>query len=190
MSGLAYQEDIWEELLDGQITAMSPRPTVSHNHVTGNIYAIFKNYLKGKPCVVFADGVDVYLTEKDIFIPDVLVVCDKNIIKKNGIHGAPDLVVEVLSPTTIKRDRGYKKDVYGKSGVKEYWLADIENRSVEVYVLKEGELVLEDIYPVIPDYLIEKMKEEEKDSIVHEFSPVLFPDLVISLEEVFENILL
>lgn len=188
MIELAYQEETRHEMINGKIVAMSPRPAVNHNIVAGNLYVIFRNFLKGKSCTAFSDGVDVYLTEKDRVIPDAMIVCNKDIIKKNGIHGAPDLIVEVLSPSTAKNDRGYKKNLYEKCGVKEYWIVDIESRSIEVYLLKENQLVLDEIYSIFPDYLIETMTEEEKNNLIHEFTPSLFPDLAVSLEEVFEKL--
>jgi Uma2 family endonuclease len=115
---------------------MSPSPIIHHSSIVGNIYSIFKNYLKNKPCIAFVDNVDVHFNEKDIFIPDVSIVCNREIIKRTGIFGAPDLVVEVLSPSTAKNDRGYKKSVYESYGVKEYWIVDPESRSLEVYLLK------------------------------------------------------
>ena len=102
-TNLAYQDEIWEELIDGKIVAMSPRPAWNHISVAGNIFGIFWTYLKGKPCAPIADGMDLYLSEKDHFIPDVMIVCDPDKIKSDGVHGAPDLVVEVLSPSTEKK---------------------------------------------------------------------------------------
>ena len=118
---LAYQEEPREELLNGKIFMMAS-PSVNHSTVASNIYYAFRTYLKGKTCRAFNDGVDVYLTEDDRVIPDVMIVCNKNMIALDGIHGAPDLIVEVLSPSTAKNDRGYKKDLYEQSGVKEYWI--------------------------------------------------------------------
>ena len=188
MSNLAFKEYLREELLDGKVVAMSPRPVVNHNVVSGNIHNIFKNYLKGKPCRTFADGVDVYLTEKDTVIPDAMIVCSKDTIKRNGIYGTPDLIVEVLSPSTAKKDRGYKKALYGQCGVKEYWIVDIENRAVEVYLLNGKELELDEIYVIFPDYVIEKMTDEEKNDIKYEFKTSLFSDMIINIEEVFEDV--
>ena len=119
-TNLAYEEEFWEELIDGKAVLMSPRPATNHNQTAFNIASIFKNFLKGKPCRVFPDGTDLYLTDKDRFIPDVMVICDRSKIRDDGIHGAPDLVVEVLSPSSIKRDRVYKKRVYEQCGVREY----------------------------------------------------------------------
>ena len=92
-----YDEDCRSELINGKIVMMSPRPVINHNRIIRNLTHIFETYLKGKRCEFFADGVDVYLTEKDHFVPDAMVVCDPNKIHNDGVHGAPDLVVEVLS---------------------------------------------------------------------------------------------
>ncbi len=182
---LAYQEEPREELLDGKIYMMSS-PSVNHNRTAGNIYHIFRNYLKGKNCEAFSDGVDVYLTEKDRVIPDVMILCNKDIIKPNGIYGPPDLVVEVLSPGTAKNDRGYKKDLYEKSGVREYWIVEPNMRSIEAYLLSGGKYRLDGYYGLFPDAygITEKEREESRKEI-----PVpLFDGLCIPLEEIFQNL--
>jgi len=181
---LAYQEEPREELLNGKIYMMSS-PSINHNRVAGNIYHIFRNYLKGKKCEAFSDGADVYLTEKDRVIPDVMIVCNKDIIKPDGIHGAPDLMVEVLSPATAKKDKGYKKDLYEKAGVKEYWIIDPVSRSIEAYLLSEGKYALDEVYALYPDGLVtDKEREETKKEI-----PVsLYSDFCIPLEEIFQNL--
>lgn len=88
---LAYQEEPWEEKLNGEIILMSPLPTVNHNWVAGRIFVAFSVCLKGKSCIPFGDGTDVYLTESDHVIPDAMIICNRDIIQNDGIHGAPDL---------------------------------------------------------------------------------------------------
>ena len=135
---LAYQDEPWEELIDGKIVAMSPGPAWNHISIGGNLYRIFSNYLHGKKCTPIPDGMDVYLTEKDRFIPDLMVVCDPSIIKSNCVHGAPDLVVEILSPSTQRHDRFTKFCLYQRAGVREYWIVDPDNRIVQSFVLEDG----------------------------------------------------
>ncbi|MDR1702473.1 MAG: Uma2 family endonuclease [Sporomusaceae bacterium] len=191
MGNLAYQnemDEVWEEMLDGKIVAMSPRPLMNHSIVAGNIRCILGNYLRNKPYMVFGN-LDVYLTEKDRVIPDAMIVCNRDIIKQSGIHGAPDLIVEVLSPSTAKKDKGYKKKLYEKCGVKEYWLVDTDSHSIEVYLLQGGIFELDEVCAIFPDDLIEKMTEAEKNSIIYEFTTSLFPEMKIILKDVFENIL-
>ena len=140
-TNLAYAYDCREELINGKVVAMSPAAS-NHNRIAGDIYGIFWSYLRGKKCEPFGDGEAVYLTEVDHFIPDFMVVCDPDKVKSNGVHGAPDLVVEVLSPGTTKNDRGRKMDVYGQCGVREYWIVIPNEKTVEQYIQDNGRLVL------------------------------------------------
>ena len=187
---LAYlQNDVWEELIDGKVIAMSPRPTTDHYHVSFNIAYIFTTYLRGKRCTPFGDGVDLYLTETDRFIPDGMVVCDTEKIKRDGVHGAPDLVVEVLSPSTAKHDRGRKKQVYEQCGVSEYWIVDPANKTLEQYLLQQGAFTLHEVYAIYPDYMLDKMTEAERAALPASFRCSLFEDLDIVLEDIFDRVL-
>ncbi len=184
---LAYQEDVWEELIDGKIVDMSPRPAFNHNRVAFKIAHLFESYLKGHKCTAIADGTDLFLTEKDRFVLDMMVVCDRDKIKSDGVHGAPDLVVEVLSPSTVKRDRTYKKDTYAKCGVREYWLVNPSDKSVEVYLLEGADFVLHDVYSIYPDALLGKMTEAERAAVPAKFKCSLYDDFEIALEDIFSG---
>ena len=188
-SNLAYREEFREELIGGKVTAMSPRPMYNHNHIASRIYWVFETYLKGKPCTAIADGTDLYLTEEDRFVPDVMVVCDRDKIRRDGVHGAPDLVVEVLSPSTMRNDRMHKKEVYQACGVREYWLVDPENRTIEQYLLREEKLELNTVYVSIPDYELERMSEKEKAKVETHFRCSLYSDFDIALEDIFSGLL-
>ena len=118
-----------DETLDGQIVLMPPSSNYWHCMVTMRITLIFDDFFKGTRNEVFR-GCYLHLTESDIFIPDVQVVTDPSMVKENWIHGAPDLVAEVILPLSAKNDRGYKKSVYEKCGVKEYWIVTVENRTI------------------------------------------------------------
>ncbi len=181
---LAYQEERREELIGGKVVMMAPAST-NHTFTSGNIYGIFWNYLKGKRCTPISDGSTVYLTDEDHFVPDMMVVCDPNIIKSDGIYGAPDLVVEVLSRSTMRNDRTRKKDVYARCGVREYWLVSPGDKSVEVYRSDGTDFVLHDIYALHPDWELAQMSEEERAAVVTHFKCSLFDDLDISLEDIF-----
>ncbi len=185
---LAYQDEIRQELINGQIVLMSPRPMTNHNRVAFNIAYIFERHLRGKKCTTFPDGEEVFLTEKDHFIPDGMIVCDPNKIKPDGVHGAPDLVVEVLSSSTAKRDKGYKKDVYEQCGVKEYWIVNPVDKSIEQYLLQNGKYILNDVYVIHPDYVLKRMSAEEHAAIVKEFKCSLYDDLIITLDDIFYRV--
>lgn len=183
-TNLAYQEDPREELLHGKIY-MTSSPSINHSRVASNIYYIFRNHLKQNTCKAFADGVDVYLTESDRVIPDAMIICNKDIIRPDGIHGAPDLIVEVLSPSTAKNDKGYKKDLYERSGVKEYWIVDTKLRAVEVYLLDNTRYRLDGIYQLASNDMIDREKESCTDTV-----PVsLYHDFTIPLEDIFYDLL-
>lgn len=189
-SNLAYQfeEEQPEELIGSKPMMMAPASS-NHVFIAGSIYYIFKNYLKGKKCTPIADGMMVYLTKSDHFVPDMMVVCDRDKIKPDGVHGAPDLVVEILSPSTAKNDRTYKKDAYAKSGVREYWIVSPSEKIVEVYQNSGSEFTTPDVYTVYPDWMLDKMTEEERAALVTHFKCSLFDDLEITLEDIFEGLL-
>lgn len=183
---LAYQEERREELIDGKVVMMSPA-SAGHTYVADNILMVFKQYLKGKKCIPFGDGLLVHLTDKDKFVPDVMVVCDRGKIKPDGVHGAPDLVVEVLSPSTARNDRTHKKDVYERCGVKEYWIVSPAEKHIEVYRLNGEKYVLHDIYTLPADWEMERMTEAERAAVVTEFKCHLYDDLTIRLEDIFTD---
>lgn len=189
-TNLAYQDEDYQrtELIGGKVVMMSPAAT-NHALISNNISCLFTNYLKGKPCTPIPDGVTVYLTDEDHFVPDFMVVCDRDKIKGNGVYGAPDLVVEVLSPSTVKRDRTHKKDVYGKCGVREYWLVDPASKTVEVCRNTGTELVLQEVYAVYPDWMLPRLTESERAAVVTHFKCSLFDDLDISLDDIFSDLL-
>ena len=182
---LAYQEKQREELINGTLAAISPRPAFNHNRVAFRIAYLFERYLEGKPCTVIADGTDLYLSDKDRFIPDVMIVCSRDQIQWNGVHGAPDLVVEVLSPSTAKNDRWQKARTYAAHGVPEYWIVNPMDRSVEVYLLVNGRFTLDDIYYILPP----EQMEAAKDKCRTQLKCHLYDDLVIRLEDIFSGLI-
>lgn len=198
MDNLAYINDknikIKTELIDGKIFMMSPRPRVEHATVCTNIASEFRSYLKGKTCRAFCDGVDVFLDESNRFIPDTMIVCNPDIIKHDGIHGAPDLVVEVLSKTTAKNDRSKKKYTYAKYGVKEYWIVDVWSKSVEVYYNQDNWFVLDNIYYYLTDEEIAEnnnMSDNDIDKIKEYTDSIkvsICDNLIVKLKDIFEYV--
>ena len=141
------------ELIRGQIFKMSPAPTFNHQKIQTNILVEFHNFLKGKPCVTVSSPVDVRLKGKPfrkkklrddqvttVVQPDIIVVCDEEKLKDNrSIDGAPELIVEVLSPGNTKVETKYKFDLYEENGVLEYWVVYPEYKQIYVYLLNENE---------------------------------------------------
>lgn len=196
MDNLAYIDDrdnkIRTELINGKVFMMSPRPRVEHAIVCTNIVSEFRTYLKGKKCRTFCDGVDVFLDENNRFIPDTMIVCNPDIIKHNGIYGAPDLVVEVLSKTTANNDRSKKKYAYGKAGVKEYWIVDPWSKSVEVYYNQDNWLMLDNVYYYLTDEEIienNNMPDDDNDKIKDYKDSIkvsVCDNLIVKLKDIFE----
>lgn len=175
-----------EEIIDGRVVAPIWRLGVNHGRVVYNIATIFDNYLKGKESTPFAYGTELYLDDKNRFLPDFMVVCDPDKIEVNGVHGTPDLVVEVLTNNSIMEDRRYKMEAYAKSGVPEYWIVDDVSKSVEIYRLQEGRYRLYDLYPTFEDWEVEQMNEKERAEMVRtHFKCGLFDDLDIAMDDVF-----
>ncbi len=133
-----WPEDERWEILDGRAYNMTPAPTFKHQRIVGNIYHILRNALRDNRCLPGIAPTDVVLSEYDVVQPDVFVVCDPLKITEKNVQGAPDLIVEVISPATARKDRWEKKDLYERFGVLEYILVDVEGEYVERYLLDES----------------------------------------------------
>jgi Uma2 family endonuclease len=129
------------EVVNG-VLIMTPAPTPLHQDITGEIYSYLRTHVKlagrGR---VFMGPIDVHLGPKNVVQPDVLVVLNEHLdrIAAKKIIGAPDLVVEVASPSTAALDRIAKYDIYARAGVPEYWIVKPKSHTVEVLVLERGE---------------------------------------------------
>lgn len=176
------------EIINGQVYMMSPA-RFDHAAIAGNIFFLFKKYLWGKKCVPIPDGVKVEVKNKagnkNSVVPDFMVVCDRDKIKNNKIVGAPDLVVEVISTSTRKKDRTVKKDAYEEMGVKEYWLVEIGAKNIDRYLLIDGKFELENSYAILDQYDIDERDEEGTEMPPSTIKVSLYDDLYIDLEDVF-----
>ena len=140
---LNWSDDERWEIISGFPYNMSPAPTRRHQYISGVLFSAFFNLLKGRPCQVYAAPFDVRLSEdmsddhliENVVQPDLSVFCDKSKLDDKGAIGAPDLVVEILSPSTASKDMKTKLLLYQKFGVKEYWLVDPEKKTVERFNL-------------------------------------------------------
>ncbi len=134
------------ELIDGVAFCMSPGPNRLHQKWLGELHRQIANYLDDKPCEVYLAPCDVRLPEVSdasdevtitVVQPDIMVVCDRDKLDDRGVKGAPDLVVEIISPRTAKRDITTKYELYQRHGVKEYWLMYPNDRTLLVYRLSD-----------------------------------------------------
>ena len=173
------------ELIDG-IAYMMASPTYRHNMIGGNLHYIIRSYLKEKRCKVVYET-KVYLDESNRFIPDLSVVCDRKKIKPNGIYGAPDLIIEILSPSTRKNDLSVKKDIYEKYGVKEYWLVDPAGETVDVYILQNGKYMLDNSYHNYTPEEWENLDDKERADTKLSLKVSLYDDFEINVKDIFEE---
>lgn len=135
------------ELIGGEAYFMAPAPNIEHQDVAGEIFRQIANALVGKKCRVFMAPVDVRLPKNNeadeqidtVVQPDVLVVCNNNKLDRRGVRGAPDWILEVLSPVTASHDQIKKRDLYERHGVREYWLVHPTDRVLTIYLLQDKE---------------------------------------------------
>jgi Uma2 family endonuclease len=129
---LALDDGRRYELIDGVIYNMAA-PSDGHQAILGELYYQFRGYLRGKRCFVRIAPYDVKLDDRNVVQPDLAVVCDRTKKNERGCFGAPDLVVEAVSPSSINRDNLTKLNLYTKAGVREYWLVYPDEKAILIY---------------------------------------------------------
>ena len=138
---LNRDDDVRFELIDGVIYLLAT-PARVHQGISGEIHVQLYNFLKGKPCKVYYSPFSVRLSVGEgsdtVLEPDLVVICDMSIMDDRGCVGAPDMVIEILSPSTSKKDMTIKFDKYLQAGVKEYWIVSPDSKTVLVHILKDG----------------------------------------------------
>jgi Uma2 family endonuclease len=174
---LTWREDERWEIIDG-VPYMQASPSPTHQLIIGELYRQFANYLQGKPCKVYLSPFCVRLIKGDekqsedikkVFEPDITIVCDRTKIDKEGCKGSPDLIIEVMSPSSIRHDKVTKFNNYEKAGVKEYWIVEPDGRLVSVFLLQTNNRYgRPEIYT-----------EDQKITVS------IFPDLSVDLNTVF-----
>jgi len=141
-----WDDDKRYELIDGHAYMMSA-PSIEHQKILVELIKQFAVFLTGKTCKVFAAPCNVCLNgkgdEEDTVVqPDIFIVCDESKLDKKRCNGAPDMVIEILSPSTSKMDLFVKLKKYQNAGVREYWIADPEAKAVNVHILENGHYVI------------------------------------------------
>ena len=151
---LAWEEGMRGEIIDGEAVMMAP-PSTAHQLISMELARQLANFLEGRKCRVLPAPFAVRLFERagdkpedvqTVVEPDLSVVCDSAKLDKYGCRGAPDLVVEVLSPSTQRHDRLVKLDLYQRAGVREYWIVSPEEQTVQVLLLRGGLLLPHELY--------------------------------------------
>lgn len=182
--GMAESERRRDEKVNGVVYDMSPTPGYQHGIINGNIYNIVKNGLKNSLCLVFMENLDFKYhpdVNDDYLCPDIMIVCDRKYLKGSSYSGVPKFIVETLSPSTAKRDKAEKKDIYEKAGVEEYWIVAPQG-SVEIYYLEDGRYILEQ------SYILQNDKEDDDYNAETEIMLKAFPHIRMTLGEIFEDV--
>lgn len=147
---LQWPDSMRSEIIEGKIFDMTPAPGTMHQETLLNLATIFKAFLADGKCRVFIAPFDVRLAEKkeagltcsNVVQPDISIICDPNKIDEKGCVGSPDLVVEILSPSTSSKDQIRKRRLYERHGVSEYWLIHPTERYAHILALKDGKYEL------------------------------------------------
>lgn len=172
---LTWRFDETIELIRGRIFKMPPAPNRKHQAVSHELCRVFSNYFKGKPSQFYSAPFDVRLPRKGekvaytVVQPDLCVICDPAKLDDLGCVGAPDLVVEILSPGNSRKEMREKYEVYEEAGVREYWLVNPADHTVLVYVLNDAGKFI-GLQPYTEDA---------------QLAPQIFPELAIDLMDVF-----
>ncbi len=175
---LTWRFEEMVELIKGKVFRMSPGPSVVHQQISGNLQGLMFEYFKTKACWLFTAPFDVRFPAKkeeetdNVVQPDICVICEQSKLDQQGCNGAPDWIIEILSPGNTKKEMKYKFDLYEEQGVKEYWLINPENKSLLMYTLNDH-----------AKYIGSRPYTNE-DKV----SPGLFPNLELDLEQVFDTL--
>ena len=140
---LSWDENVRAELYEGMLIMMAP-PSQRHQRVLSEIHGQLWQFLKGKQCTVFPApfGVRLNINEDTVFEPDIVVVCDKSKLDGKVCNGAPDLVIEICSPSSERMDRVFKYRKYQQAGVREYWIVEPKFNVVHAGVLSNGSYIV------------------------------------------------
>ncbi len=180
----AASEHWRDEKIDGVIYDMSPAPGYQHGIINGNIYTIIKQGLKNSICLVTIENLNFKYhpdMNDDYLCPDIMVICDRKHLKGGSYSGLPRFIAETLSPSTAKKDRTEKMDIYETAGVEEYWIVSPQGRSVEIYYLENGKYILKE------SYMLQDDQEEEHYNADTEICLRAFPHIKMRLDEIFEG---
>ncbi len=167
------------ELFKGKIFKMSPAPSLKHQSISSWLHGELHIFFKNHDCKLFSAPFDVRLTTKNkkdeeittVVQPDLCVICDPKKLDKRGCLGAPELVIEILSPGNSKKEMTNKFDLYEEAGVQEYWIINPLDEMILIYVLENGKFTNLRVKPIIDDYITSK----------------LFPNLKIHTDEIFKD---
>lgn len=185
-------DDIREdyEIIEG-VKFMAPSPGWGHVNVTANLVTIINGYARvNKLGVATADNFDVHFPDGSLVRPDFIFVSAENakrlFANKNmTLHGVPDMVAEIFSRSTMKRDIGVKKEVYERNGVREYWIINPWSESIEVYILHDGKYQLDNVYQNYSDEELSELTEAERAEVQMEVPVAVLDGFKVKIRNIF-----
>ncbi len=182
--GLAGEERKKDEKINGVIYDMLPSTDFRHGIVNNNINRKIGNGLQNSLCLVFMKNLDFkyHPDENDDYVcPDIMVICDRSHLKGGSYSGVPRFIAETLSPSTAKRDKTEKKEIYEKAGVEEYWIVSPQG-FLEIYCLENGTYILEQ------SHMLQSDREMPYYNADTEITLKTFPHIKMTLGEIFEGV--
>lgn len=176
---LKWKIDEKIEILKGKIFKMAPAPARKHQYTSSELHFIIRRFLGLQKCEVYSAPFDVRLIDKrknstkdediiTVFQPDLCVICDPNKLDERGCIGAPDLIIEILSPSNSNKEMKNKFELYEENGVKEYWIVDYVYKTIHIYVLEKDKYI--GLKPLIAEENLESK---------------LFPKLTFKVGDIF-----
>ncbi len=176
------------EIIGGE-KFMSPAANLDHSGIIMRLGMIIGTHLSNnKSGYVYPDDVDVHFSDGSLYKPDLVVVLKSNekiLAGQKNIYGAPDMVVEVLSHSTRKKDLTIKKDTYEAQGVREYWIVDPRAKSVMVYLLRDGKYFLDEVYNLMSEDDLNLLDEDEKADVKYKVPVSILEGLEVPIEFIF-----
>ncbi|MBR4904335.1 MAG: Uma2 family endonuclease [Selenomonadaceae bacterium] len=178
------------EIIEGE-KFMAPSPGMWHVNITANLIGTIGVYARiNKLGVAFADNFDVHFPDGSLFRPDFIFVSATNekLFMENRnttLHGVPDMVAEIFSKSTMKRDVGIKKDVYERNGVREYWIIDPWRETIDVYLLRDGKYELDGHYENYRDNELEELSDEERAEFKPEVPVAVLDGFKVKIRNIF-----
>ncbi len=179
---LTWQFSERVELIRGWVSRMTPAPRRRHQAVIGKLFRKISDVFENNKCEVYIAPFDVRLQKNKgqnnkevhtVVQPDISIICDKNKLDDRGCIGAPDMIIEILSPSTTKKDYTEKYTLYEENGVKEYWIVNPDTKSIETFILTNDQYESEGVYSELYGF--------------KEIPVSIFPGLTLKLIEIFED---
>lgn len=178
------------EIIEG-VRFMAPSPFKRHGKVVGRLmFTIGTHAFINRLGTAFADNLDVHLPDGNLVRPDFIFICAANdkIVFNNEdetFHGVPDMVAEIFSRSTMKRDISVKKDIYERNGIKEYWIINPWSESIEVYLLRDGKYFLDNVYQNYSESELTELTDEERAEVKMEIPVAVLDDFKVKIRNIF-----